>query len=100
MKPLLFRPEVEDDLDEISRWYDDKKVGLGDSFLKEVERVLEKISQNPHRYPVLRRDVRCARLTKFPYGVFYYVADDRAVVVLTVLHHSRDPSQWVARRSQ
>jgi plasmid stabilization system protein ParE len=41
----------------------------------------------------VRKTVRRAFVTKFPYLVFYIVEATR-VVVLAVLHTSRDPTVW------
>ncbi len=98
MKPILYRREIQDDLNQASRWYEQRREGLGDEFIRAVEKTLEGISRNPLRYAALHRDVRCARLGKFPYGIFFYVLREEVVVVLAVIHHSRDPSLWKERR--
>ncbi len=98
MKPLLFRREIQDDLDKASRWYEERSEGLGDRFLQTVEMTLEGIVRNPLRHAPLHRDVRCARLRKFPYGIFFYILREEVVVVLAIMHHSRRPSRWQGRR--
>ncbi len=49
MKPILYRPEIQDDLNEACRWYEQQRVGLGDEFLRAVEKTLDEISRNPLR---------------------------------------------------
>ncbi len=98
MKPILYRRETQDDLNEASRWYEQRRQGLGDEFLRAVEETLDLISRNPLRYATLHRDVRCARLSRFPYGIFFYILREEVIVVLAVIHLSRDPALWQERR--
>jgi hypothetical protein len=42
-------------------------------------------------------DVRRVMLHRFPFGVFFFVEDDRATVI-AILHLHRDPSSWERRR--
>ena len=51
----------------------------------------------PLGYQDLEDGIRRALLRQFPYGV-YFAVDGDAVVVLTVLHTSRDPAEWQRRR--
>jgi len=41
-------------------------------------------------------DVRCVRVRRFPYSVFFR-AESRRIVVLAVFHARRDPSVWQQR---
>ena len=54
------------------------------------------ISKNPNIYPVLYRQTRRAVVHRFPFGMFYRVAED-SVVVLAVMHGSRHPRRWKIR---
>jgi len=46
---------------------------------------------------VLRGNVRCAHLRRFPYWLFYRVRTE-SIVVIAILHASRDPLIWQGRR--
>jgi plasmid stabilization system protein ParE len=98
VKRIVFRVEARDDLDEVVRWYGAQREGLGDEFLQEFEGTLEGVASNPLRYARLHRDVRCARLRRFPYGMFFYVFREEMLVVLAVMHEARDPKRWKERR--
>lgn len=87
---LIIRPEAEADFREAFLWYDEQLPGLGESFLSELDRELAGILVHPERHGRIRRDIRRALLRKFPYGVFYVVKPGR-IVVLALLHTSRDP---------
>jgi plasmid stabilization system protein ParE len=55
-----------------------------------------RIGQMPEIHAVLHRDIRRAKVKKFPYNVYYRVRPDR-VEVIAVLHGRRDPSIWKNR---
>jgi plasmid stabilization system protein ParE len=50
----------------------------------------------PERFPVMLGDVRCMRVRRFPYSLFFRVRGDQ-VVVLAVFHARRDPTTWRER---
>lgn len=90
---LILRQEAERDLAEARKWYNEMVPGLGSDFLAVVERALESIQENPARFPIIHREVRRALLSRFPYGIFFFLEKER-VVVLGVIHTARDPAKW------
>jgi plasmid stabilization system protein ParE len=94
--PVVLRPLAQDEAYEAARWYEGKRSGLGLDFLTELQRVLDLLSGQPDRYPVVLGDTREAPLARFPYCVYYRVRPGR-VVVTAVFHTSRDPSVWQGR---
>jgi plasmid stabilization system protein ParE len=50
-------------------------------------------------YQDLRLGIRRALLRRFPYAV-YFAVDGDVVVVIAVLHASRDPAEWQRRRGE
>jgi toxin ParE1/3/4 len=90
---LRIRPEAEADLLEASGWYEGRRAGLGDEFLLEADRCLTLIQENPRLCAEIHRSVRRALLKRFPYGVFYILEQDTAIV-LAVLHQTRSPELW------
>jgi len=50
----------------------------------------------PEMYVKALRDVRRAKVRKFPYLIYYRVLSDR-IQVIAVLHASRDPQLWQER---
>lgn len=93
---LHVRPEAEQDIEDAAIWYESQSQGLGHAFLDEVERSLQAISERPMRYPTLHRDTRRALMHRFPFGVFYRM-DAKRIVVVAVMHGSRDPQRWKQR---
>ena len=94
---VLLRPEVERDLSEAAKWYEERQEGLGDEFLEEVIRVLESLSENPllpsRRHP--SKNIRWRYAGRFPYRVIYEVLEsEQKVIVATVLHAARHDQKW------
>lgn len=93
---VRLRPEAEQDLADAAAWYEKQLSGLGHQFLDEVLRTLSSIADAPVMYPILHRNTRRALIHRFPFGVFYTV-DSTAIVVVAVMHGSRNPRRWKTR---
>jgi len=63
---IEFHAQAREELAESAQWYEDKKSGLGEEFLDEVESKLEKIANRPQSYARVHDNVRQASLTRFP----------------------------------
>ena len=59
-------------------------------------RTIGLIAEDPRRYPRVHGEVRRAVIRRFPFGVFYLIESD-AVVVMAVMHASRDPAHGQER---
>ena len=94
---LLLEPEAEAEFLEAARWYEDRRPGLGTEFRASVETTLEVIEGAPERFPVALRDIRKARVPRFPYVVYYVPLSD-VVSVIAIIHGRRSPRRWQARR--
>ena len=90
---ILVRPEAEHDLMEAAAWYEQQQAGLGYRFSEEIETTFARISRHPYSYETLHRGTRRALLRRFPFGIFYRV-EDAGIVILAVMHASRDPRRW------
>lgn len=93
---LVFRPEVQEELNEAYNWYESKQPGLGDEFLGCIDEMLNQICLMPESYPVVYRDVRRAVVRRFPYAVYYRIVSSR-VIVTAIFHGRRDPKAWQTR---
>ncbi len=80
-----------------ARWYEERRQGLGRSFLDEVEQAFQRIDERPELYQVVHLDIRRAPIRRFPYSV-YYLLDRDSIQILAVAHDARHPSLWRRRR--
>lgn len=65
--------------------------------LDELRASYDRIVGGPLKYQELRGGIRRALLRRFPYAV-YFAIDGEIVVVVAVLHASREPAEWQRRR--
>lgn len=93
---LSIRPEAEADLSDAFHYYELCRSGLGQDFLLCIEAVFERITRNPHQYPAVHKAVRRAVTQRFPYGIYYLIANQQ-IVVLAVMALMRDPTRWQGR---
>ena len=94
--PVILRLRAEDDIRASFQWYESQQPGLGEDFLVHLRRTLERIGEYPQSFPIIYKAVRRGLVTKFPYLAFY-VAEPTRVVVVAVLHTSRNPAIWPRR---
>jgi plasmid stabilization system protein ParE len=93
---LYIRPEAEVDIEEAASWYEKQSEGLGYEFLNEVEKAYKTILENPSLYPAVYRDTHRTLIHRFPFGIFYRI-EKGFIVIIAVMHGSRDPKRWKKR---
>jgi plasmid stabilization system protein ParE len=94
---LVSEPQADLEIEAAFQWYEKEQPGLGLEFLGELRAAYNRIGEGPLKYQHLRSGVRRALLRRFPYAVYFAVEQSR-LVVLAVLHASRDPAEWQGRR--
>lgn len=72
--------------------YNSKVTDLGKRMAQEVNDTLEKIALSPKLYSIRYKDYRAAKLSSFPFLVFYRIKErTTSVQVLRIFHTSRRP---------
>lgn len=100
-RPIRIEREASTEIDEASRWYDDKRPGLGMEFLDAIDVALSHIARWPRAgapVPGVTEDLPVRRVPagRFPYHVVYLDMPS-AVRILAVAHDRREPGYWHAR---
>ncbi len=95
---LVSDPRADRDIEGTFHWYEHEQSGLGLEFLDELRATYDRIVKGPLMYQELRTGVRRALFGRFPYAV-YFAVEGHVIVVLAVLHASRDPAEWQRRSS-
>jgi plasmid stabilization system protein ParE len=95
---LVVRRQAKADIRQAARWYERQRVGLGRTFVGQIDALFDRIRLNPMQYQVVYREVRRAIPRQFPYGVFYRI-DGLEAVVFAVVDLHRDPSIWQDREA-
>jgi len=87
----------ENDVDKARLWYALPRRGLGIDFVLSVDDTLTHILNQPMAYAIIHNEYRRALVRRFPYGVFFSVAEN-AIKLVTVFHTRRLPEIWRKRR--
>lgn len=93
---MVSEPSVDLDVEAAFEWYENEQPGLGMEFLDELRAIYNRIADGPLKYQELRGGIRRALLRRFPYAVYFAIEGD-IVIVVAVLHASRDPAEWQRR---
>ena len=93
---LIVRPLAEADLADATKWYEEERTGLAARFLSDLDRTLARVQEHPFHFPAVSDGIHRALLHTFPYAVYFRPGDD-LVMVLAVLHQSRNPKVWRGR---
>ena len=96
MPSVIFTQAARAELIEAQNWYEGEATGLGRRFRQTVDALIERITDNPLRFPIVFKNVRRALLRRFPYSLFFVVEDD-ALIVIACFHASRNPLRWQKR---
>lgn len=98
-------PEARAELRSTAFWYDERRPGLGASFINEVSETLTRIGEAPLAHvqwpgtDAAPTTIRRAVVVRFPYLLAFEVHAD-LVLVLAVAHAKRRPLYWLARATQ
>lgn len=93
---IRFLEIAEIELDEAIQYYNSKALGLGDDFLTEVLKALDRIARFPESWhPCSKRTRRC-QTRRFPYGIIYQIRRDE-ILVIAIADLHRKPGYWENR---
>lgn len=91
-----FHPEALQEYNQAGSYYAQKEPGLELRFIVSVEHAIERILQDPLRYPPFDQDVRRCLTRVFPYAILYTIEPD-FILIVAVAHLSREPGYWKHR---
>lgn len=94
---FVFHAAAERELNEAAVYYENSSVGLGRSFLDDVERAIDQIKHYPESGYLLNQAVRRVLLRRFPYAVMYSVRRGE-IKVLAIANLKRRPFYWRGRK--
>jgi plasmid stabilization system protein ParE len=92
---VVFRPQAEDELLEVQRWYESRRTGLGGEFAQAIDALVARVADQPLSFPQVHGETRRAVLARFPYAISFRI-DAEDVVVLAV-HGRQHPSRGQTR---
>ena len=75
-------------------WYEERQMGLGDRFVKEVTNRVEIIQKAPRRFPTRIKSYKETVLPTFPFVIIYRINEQKKLIRITsVFHQSRNPKK-------
>jgi hypothetical protein len=63
---VAWHGEAEAEMIEAAQFYDERVRGLGADFLNAIDETVERIVENPDRFPTVEHDIRRCRVKRFP----------------------------------
>lgn len=97
MRRLDIGPDAYRDIGTAALWYADRSAGLGHDFLRSVDVALAQIQRTPQIFPVVHGSIRRAILRRFPYAIYFAIAEDDGTRVIACMHMHRDSKHWRKR---
>lgn len=89
-------PAAAEEAEGAYRWYRQRSPATADSFLAELERVLNVVAEAPERPALYLQGTRRALFRRFPFAVVYRLAGEE-IQVIAVAHDRRRPGHWRGR---
>ena len=91
-----FSTWAQTELDEAATYYEGQSFGLGFDFLDEIGKAIQRMIDFPEAWERVAKNVRLCQVTRFPYGIVYFVKD-AMIQIVAVMHLHRRPGYWKSR---
>jgi ParE toxin of type II toxin-antitoxin system, parDE len=88
---------AKNDLREAVKWYNIQKKGLGNEFLSTVKQTISRLRLYPNQAHIRYFEVHTAVMQTFPYMIHYIDSNKKAIIVIGILHTSKNPDDWKNR---
>jgi toxin ParE1/3/4 len=96
LKIVNFHEDAFTEMIEASKYYEERALGLGMSFLDSVEEAVTQVLANPEACQLIGDLVRQKLLKRFPYSILY-VIEPECLRVMAIAHQKRRPGYWHSR---
>ncbi|CCI18585.1 MAG: type II toxin-antitoxin system RelE/ParE family toxin [Microcystis sp. M54BS1] len=93
----VFHPEALTEYAEAVQYYTGQRVEVAQAFINAIEDTVYRIRESPTHYVVIDDAVRRCMARRFPYAILYTIEQDY-ILILAVMHCSREPGYWKSRR--
>jgi plasmid stabilization system protein ParE len=93
---VILGDEARADALDAYRFYEQRRIGLGDRFRAHLDLALSRIQRSPELYPLIYRGVRRRLVERFPYAVYYRIYPG-TVFIVAVMHAKQSPRTWKTR---
>lgn len=95
----VFHPDALHEYAETVQFYTECRVELAQAFINALEDAIFRIVESLTRWRVIDEDIRRCLTRKFPYEILYTIEPD-FILIVAVMHCSREPEYWKNRIGQ
>lgn len=96
MKRVAYHRLAARELVDSALFYDQRQIGLGEAFLREVESVVDFVRTHPEAGRPGVHGTRSHPTKRFPFRIVYDIGPDR-IWIVAMAHLSRRPDYWAER---
>jgi plasmid stabilization system protein ParE len=93
---FFLHPAAVEEAESAARWYRERSPLAARRFVDELNQVIDRILDAPHRWPRGTNGTRKLNFPCFPFAVVYWESED-SVRILAVAHGRRRPGYWKNR---
>ena len=93
-----YHPAVQQEVQRIRDYYNERVPGLGGDFVDEFERQVLRIAAAPKHWMVIKHDVRRSLMKRFPYIIYFREIGLDRVRITVVKHERRHPARGLQRK--
>ena len=92
-----FQPDALHEYAEATEYYAAISPALANAFVTQIENGINQILFCPEAWPLIEEDVRRHLITRFPFGIYYTIENNTAIIIQAIMHLSRKPDYWKSR---
>ena len=96
MSSYRFLSPAEDEMTEAALFYESRSDELGNNFLDDVQRAIDRVCEYPYPGEPVVSTFRRTLLHRFPFSLICAV-ERESIVIIAVAHHGRAPGYWRSR---
>lgn len=90
---IRIHPAALQEAEAATEWYGKRSERAAEMFLDDLDRAIERISDNPEQYPLHELGTRRITLRRFPYLIIFREAS-AGLEIIAVAHGRRRPGYW------
>jgi plasmid stabilization system protein ParE len=87
---IIYHTDAQYEIIQVKKWYKEQQNGLERRFVISLKETINFILDNPLSFEVKYRNTRVAFTKTFPFGI-HYLFDNNKIILLTILHTSKNP---------
>jgi toxin ParE1/3/4 len=91
-----FHPEALEEYRQAVLWYASREQQAALHFVASIEEAIKRVVDAPTRWRIIDEDIRRCLTRVFPYAILYTIEDD-SILIVAIMHCSREPGYWKAR---